>query len=185
MTAQNGEISAAVLRERSRLGSFIRRRVPDPVEAEDILQDVLSDFVEAYQLPEPIERASAWLFRTARNRIVDFFRRKTRRQPAAVVGERTTADEEEDRLELLLPSPDEGPEAVYWRSVLLTELQAALDELPAAQREVFIANELDGVSFKDMASASGVSMNTLLARKRYAVLHLRSRLRWIYDELEI
>jgi RNA polymerase sigma factor (sigma-70 family) len=185
MTAQNGEISAAVLRERSRLGSFIRRRVRDPAEAEDILQDVLSEFVEAYHLPEPIERASAWLFRTARNRIVDFFRRKTRRQSAAAVSGRTTADDEEDRLELLLPSPDDGPEAVYWRSVLLAELQAALDELPAQQREVFMANELDGVSFKDMAAASGVPMNTLLARKRYAVLHLRSRLRWIYDELEM
>ena len=185
MTTQNGEINATVLRERRKLGSFIRRRVADPVEAEDILQDVLSEFVEAYHLPEPIERASAWLFRTARNRIVDFFRRKATRQSALTSGEGTAAEDDENRLELLLPSPDEGPDAAYWRSVLLAELQAALDELPVEQREVFMANELGGVSFKEMVAESGLPMNTLLARKRYAVLHLRKRLQWIYDELEM
>jgi RNA polymerase sigma factor (sigma-70 family) len=184
MMAQNGEISAAVLRERGKLGSFIRRRVGDPVDAEDILQDVLAEFVQAYRLPEPIERASAWLFRTARNRIIDFFRRRTPRQPEVALSAGTAPEDDEERLELLLPSPDEGPESDYWRAVLLTELQAALDELPAEQREVFIANELSGVSFKEMAAQSGLPLNTLLARKRYAVLHLRKRLQWIYDELE-
>lgn len=185
MRAHDGEIGATVLRERSKLGNFIRRRVPDPVDAEDILQDVLAEFVEAYHLPDPIERASAWLFRTARNRIVDFFRRKTTRQGAVAIGENTRAEEGEDRLELLLPAPEGGPEAAYWRSVFLAALQAALDELPVEQREVFVANELAGTGFKEMAAKTGVPINTLLARKRYAVLHLRNRLRWIYDELEM
>ena len=136
MTAQS-DISATVLRERSKLGSFIRRRVSDPAEAEDILQDVFSEFVEAYRLPEPIERASAWLFRAARNRIVDFFRRRaTRRATAAISSTEDASADPQDQLELLLPSADEGPEAAYWRAALLTELQAALDELTAEQREV-------------------------------------------------
>jgi RNA polymerase sigma factor (sigma-70 family) len=175
VTAHDGEIGAAVLRERTKLQNFIRRRVSDPTEAEDVLQDVLFEFVEAYRLPLPIERAGAWLVSVARNRIVDLFRRKARER----------SEDDEQRLDLLLPSPDGGPEAAYWRSVLLTELQTALDELPADQREVFIANELGGTSFKEMASQSGVSINTLLARKRYAVLHLRKRLQSIYDELEM
>jgi RNA polymerase sigma factor (sigma-70 family) len=186
MRAQS-EISATVLRERSKLGSFIRRRVSDPAEAEDILQDVLSEFVEACRLPEPIERVSAWLLRSARNRIVDFFRRRsTRRETLAMASsDGASAEADEARLELELPSADEGPEAAYWRSVLLSELQAALDELPAEQRQVFMANEMSGVSFKEMAAESGLPLNTLLARKRYAVLHLRKRLQRIYDELEI
>lgn len=173
-------IVATVLRERSRLGNFIRRRVPDPTDAEDILQDVFHEFVEAYRLPEAIEQASAWLFQVARHRIIDRFRKK-REQPLA-----ESADDAEDeaRLDLALPAPDAGPEAAYARSVLLKALQQALDELPGNQREVFVAHEIDGCSFKEMAARSGVAVNTLLARKRYAVLHLRASLQAVYDELD-
>jgi RNA polymerase sigma factor (sigma-70 family) len=181
MTEHDGEIAATVLRERVRLGDFIRRRVRDPADADDILQDVLYEFVEAYHLPDPIERAGAWLFRVARNRIIDLFRKK-RHQVSVDAPE---MEEGEDRLNLLLPASDGGPEAAYARAVLLAELQAALDDLPPEQCEVFMAHELDGVSFKDMAAQSDVSINTLLARKRYAVLRLRERLQPIYDELEI
>jgi RNA polymerase sigma factor (sigma-70 family) len=181
MTDDDREITATVLRERNRLSSFIRRRVRDRADADDILQDVFSEFVEAYHLPAPIERVSAWLFRVARNRIVDLFRKK-REQSLEGIGGKEMAQDEEYRLDLLLPAPDGGPEAAYARSVLLTEMQAALDELPADQREVFVAHELEGVSFKELTQKSGVPMNTLLARKRYAVLHLRDRLQSIYDE---
>jgi RNA polymerase sigma factor (sigma-70 family) len=179
MTDQDSEISAVVVRERSRLGNFIRKRVGDPTEAEDILQDVFYEFVEEYRLPESIEQASAWLFKVARNRIIDRFRKKKE----VSLGE--TGDEEEYRLDLALPSPDAGPEAEYARAVLLDALREALDELPAAQREVFVEHELEGRSFKEMAAHSGVAVNTLLARKRYAVMHLRERLQTAYDELEI
>jgi RNA polymerase sigma factor (sigma-70 family) len=184
MTEHDREITATVLRERAKLGNFIRRRVRDPADADDILQDVFYEFVEAYRLPAPIERASAWLFQVARNRIVDLFRRK-REQSQDGMGGEPAAEDGEYRLELLLPAPEGGPEAAYARSVLVAELQAALDELPADQREVFVANELHGVGFKKMASEKGVSINTLLARKRYAVLHLRSRLQSMYDEFEM
>ena len=184
MTEHNREITETVRRERNRLSNFIRRRVRDPADADDILQDVFFEFVEAYHLPAPIERASAWLFRVARNRIVDRFRKK-RERSLDEMGEEPTAANGEHRLDLLLPAPDGSPEAAYVRAVLLTELQAALDELPADQREVFLAHELDGVSFKEMASKSGVPVNTLLARKRYAILHLRNSLQSIYDEFEI
>ena len=179
MTDKDSEISAVVVRERSRLGNFIRKRVSDPAEAEDILQDVFYEFVEEYRLPESIEQASAWLFRVARNRIIDRFRKK---KPVSLS---ETGDEEEYRLDLALPSPDAGPEAEYARAVLLDALREALDELPEAQREVFVEHELDGRSFKEMAARTGVAINTLLARKRYAVLHLRERLQTVYDELEI
>jgi len=184
MTDSDRDITATVMRERTRLGNFIRRRIRDPDDAEDVLQDVLHEFVQAYRLPAPIEQASAWLFRTARNRIIDRFRKK-KEQPLA---ELLDADDEADseyRLDLALPSHDAGPEALYARTLLLKALQDALDELPANQREVFIAHELDGQSFKEMAAQSGVTLNTLLARKRYAVLHLRARLQPIYDELDI
>jgi RNA polymerase sigma factor (sigma-70 family) len=183
MTEYDREITATVRRERNRLSNFIRRRVRDPEDADDILQDVFFEFVEAYRLPAPIERASAWLLRVARNRVIDLFRKK-REQSLDGMGEKPTAADG-DRLDLLLPAPDASPEAAYARSLLLTELQAALDELPADQREVFVAHELDGVSFKEMASRSGVPMNTLLARKRYAVLRLRNRLQSIYDEFDM
>ncbi len=179
MTDKDSEISAVVVRERSRLGNFIRRRVGDPAEAEDILQDVFYEFVEEYRLPESIEQASAWLFRVARNRIIDRFRKK-KEVPISETG-----DEEEYRLDLALPSPDAGPEAEYARAVLLDALRQALDELPEAQREVFVEHELEGRSFKGIAAQSGVAINTLLARKRYAVLHLRAQLQAVYDELEI
>jgi RNA polymerase sigma factor (sigma-70 family) len=184
MIERNSEITAAVVRERSRLGSFIRRRVRDPSDAEDILQDVLQEFVEAYRLPEPIEQVSAWLFRVARNRIVDRFRKKRDRSTIEMI-EEPEEGASEYQLDLALPALDEGPEAVYARSVILETLQRALDELPTDQREAFVAHELEGRRFKDMALQSGVGINTLLARKRYAVLYLRRRLQTVYDELDL
>ena len=183
MTDRDSDITATVLRERSRLGNFIRHRVGDQTDAEDILQDVFHEFVEAYRLPGPIEHASAWLFHVARNRIVDRFRKKKEEplQPSADPDDEAS----EVRLDLALPALDAGPEAAYARSLLLKALQQALDELPESQREVFVAHELEGSSFKEMAARSGVAVNTLLARKRYAVLHLRARLQTVYDELEI
>jgi RNA polymerase sigma factor (sigma-70 family) len=173
-------ISDVVEREQSRLQNFIRRRVPDPRDAEDILQEVFYELVEANRLLMPIEHVTGWLFRVARNRITDLFRKK---KPESFTGAAAAGDEEELlRLEDLLPSPNAGPDALYARSVLLEELEFALGELPAEQREVFLAHELEGRSFKEMAAESGVSINTLLARKRYAVLHLREQLRSIYDE---
>lgn len=177
---QDQDITATVLRERSRLWNFIRRRVADQTDADDILQDVFYEFTQAYRLPDPIEQASAWLFRVARNRIIDRFRKK---KEVALDDLAPNHDEDDDyRLDLMLPSPDAGPEAAYTRAMLLEELQRALDALPANQREVFIAHELDGVSFKEMAEQTGVSINTLLGRKRYAVLYLRQRLQALYDE---
>ena len=184
MTERDNDITATVVRERKRLVNFIRRRIRDPEDAEDILQDVFQEFVQAYRLPAPIEQASAWLFRAARNRIVDRFR-KRREEPLADLPEGEEEPSGEYRLDLALPAHDAGPEALYARAVLLKALQGALDELPANQREVFIAHELEGRSFKDMVAESGVALNTLLARKRYAVLHLRARLQSIYDELGI
>jgi len=176
---QDRRISEVVKREHSRLRNFIRRRVPDPRDAEDILQDVFYELVEANRLLMPIEHVTGWLFRVARNRITDLFRKK---KPESF-SDTAVADEEELlQLEDLLPSPDAGPDALYARSVLLDELEFALDELPDEQREVFVGHELEGRSFKEMAAETGVSVNTLLSRKRYAVLHLRERLRSIYDE---
>ena len=177
---QDRRISEVVKREQSRLRNFIRRRVPDPRDAEDILQDVFYELVEANRLLMPIEHVTGWLFRVARNRITDLFRKK---RPESF-GESAVGDEEGEVLEIedLLPSPDAGPEALYLRSVLLDELEHAVDELPEEQREVFVAHELEGRSFKEMAAETGVSVNTLLSRKRYAVLHLRERLQSVYDE---
>jgi RNA polymerase sigma factor (sigma-70 family) len=177
---QDQRISEVVERERSRLRNFIRRRVPDPGDAEDILQDVFYELVEANRLLMPIEHVTGWLFRVARNRITDLFRKRKPESfsDAAVAGE----DDEVLRLEDLLPSPDAGPEALYARGVLLDELALAVDELPEEQRDVFVAHEFEGRSFKEMAAETGVSVNTLLSRKRYAVRHLRGRLQNIYDE---
>jgi RNA polymerase sigma factor (sigma-70 family) len=177
---QDQRISEVVRREQPRLRHFIRRRVPDPRDAEDILQDVFYALVEANRRLMPIEHVTGWLFRVARNRITDLFRKKT----PEIFGDAAVADEDEERVrwEDLLPSPDAGPEALYARSVLLDELELAVDELPEEQREVFVAHELEGRSFKEMAAETGVSVNTLLSRKRYAVLHLRERLQSIYDE---
>jgi RNA polymerase sigma factor (sigma-70 family) len=173
---QDRRISEAVQQEQSRLRNFIRRRVPDPRDAEDILQDVFCKLVEANRLLMPIDHVTGWLFRVARNRITDLFRKK---KPESFSD---SADDELMQLEDLLPSPDAGPEALYARNVLLDELELAVDELPAEQREVFVAHELEGRSFKEMAAESGVSVNTLLSRKRYAVRHLRERLQSTYDE---
>lgn len=171
-TEQDQRITDVVQREQSRLRDFIRRRVPDPRDAEDVLQDVFYRLVEANRLLMPIDHITGWLFRVARNRITDLFRKK---QPERI--------DDELRIEELLPSPDGGPDAIYARNVLLEELAEALDELPDEQREVFIAHELEGRSFKDIAGETGAGINTLLSRKRYAVLHLRERLREIYDEI--
>jgi RNA polymerase sigma factor (sigma-70 family) len=174
---QDQRISEAIARERLRLRNFIRKRVPLEGDVEDILQDVFFELVEAYRLMKPVEQVGAWLFRVARNRITDFFRRK---KPASL-GD-APSDDEALALEDLLPSPDAGPEAVYTRAVLLEELDAALDELSDEQRDVFIAHEVQGRSFKELAAETGLSVNTLLSRKHYAVLHLRRRLQTIYDE---
>jgi len=162
------------------LFQFIRRRVDDEGDAEDILQDVFYELIAAYRLLQPIEQVGAWLYRVARNRIVDRFRR---RKPEALSDPvMDAADENTYLLEDLLPSPDLGPEAAYARSALLEELDAALGELPVEQRDVFVAHELEGRSFKELAGETGLSINTLLSRKRYAVLYLRQRLRAIHDE---
>ena len=170
---QNRRIAETVERERGKLRNFIRRRVPDPGDAEDILQDVFYELVEASRLMQPLEQVTAWLYRVATNRIIDLFRKK---KPV------TLSDQEWGNLDDLLPSPEGGPEAAYARSVLLDEIDAALDELPEEQRDVFVAHELQGRSFKELADASGVGVNTLLSRKHYAVLHLRKRLQEIHKE---
>ncbi|MBZ5506762.1 MAG: sigma-70 family RNA polymerase sigma factor [Acidobacteriia bacterium] len=180
MTAQDRQISEIITKERSRLRNFIRQRVPDPSDVEDIVQDVFYKLVEANRLLMPIEHITGWLFRVARNRITDLFRKKR----PETFSDQAAEDEHGEllRIEDLLPSPDAGPEALYVRSVLLDELEFALDELSDEQREVFVAHELEGRSFKELAAETGVSVNTLLSRKRYAVLHLRERLQSIYDE---
>ena len=177
---QDQRISDVVKREQSRLRNFIRRRVPDSADAEDILQDVFYKLVEANRLLMPIDHVTGWLFRVARNRITDVFRKK-RPESFSDAG---VEDENGEllRFEDLLPSPDAGPEAIYARNLLLDELEIAMDELPEEQREVFVAHELEGRSFKEIAAATGVSLNTLLSRKRYAVRHLRERLQDVYDE---
>jgi len=182
MTDQDRKITEVIARERKRLGSFIRRRVTDPGDAEDILQDVFSELVASYRMVQPIEQVGAWLFRVARNRIIDRFRRRAS-GPIEVAAD---ADGEDGLRALaeLLPSPDAGPEARYARRLLLEELDAALQELPAEQREVFIAHELEGESFRELAARTGLNINTLLSRKRYAVQYLRRRLQQIYRELE-
>jgi RNA polymerase sigma factor (sigma-70 family) len=175
---QDQRIADAVLQEKGRLWNFIRRRVPDAGDAEDILQDVFYELVEAYRAMQPIEQVGAWLFRVARNRITDRFRKKK----PELFTDQAVAGEESLSFEDLLPSPDAGPEAEYARSVMLEQLDDALDELPDEQREVFLATEFEGYSFREIAEESGVSINTLLSRKRYAVQHLRRRLQKVYQE---
>ncbi len=181
MSDQDRRISEAIARDEPRLRNFIRRRVADPSEAEDILQDVFYELVEAYRMMKPVEQVTAWLFRVARNRIIDLFRRKKRE--ALRITPDVLSEEGERRLsEEMLPSPDAGPDAVYASNILLQELDEALDELPAEQRNIFIAHELMGYTFKELAEQYGVGVNTLLSRKHYAVKFLRERLREIYDE---
>jgi len=186
---QDQRISDVVKRDESRLRNFIRSRVPDPLDAEDILQEVFYELVEANRLLMPIEHVTGWLFRVARNRITDLFRKKKplRFSDSAPANDEdasghSNSNEDLMRFEELLPSPDAGPEALYARRVLLDELEFALDELPDEQREVFVEHEFEGRTFKEMSEETGVSVNTLLARKRYAVLHLRESLQRIYDE---
>jgi RNA polymerase sigma factor (sigma-70 family) len=181
MTAeQDDRISQVLAREQARLRNFIRRRVADEGDAEDILQDVFYELVETYRLMKPVEQVGAWLYRVARNRIIDRFRKK---KPVTFADTGGVSEEGELlQLEELLPSPDAGPDAAYARSVLLQELEDAVDELPKEQREVFVGHEVEGYSFKELSARTGVSVNTLLSRKHYAVVYLRQRLRAIYDE---
>jgi RNA polymerase sigma factor (sigma-70 family) len=180
-TDQNRGISETIAREQARLRQFIRQRVPDEGDAEDIFQEVFYELIAAYRLMKPVEQVGAWLFRVARNRIIDLFRSK---RPAVLGNDSilATEDGEAHRWEDLLPSPDAGPEAAYARGVLLEELDGALEDLPEEQRDVFVAHEIEGRSFKELSEAMGVGVNTLLSRKRYAVLQLRCRLQAIYDE---
>jgi RNA polymerase sigma factor (sigma-70 family) len=177
---KDSQLTDIVAREQSRLRNFIRRRVPDVHDAEDILQDVFYKLVEANSLLMPIDHVTGWLFQVARNRIVDFFRKKT---PEPLDRGFESDDDDRSALEELLPSPDAGPDALYMRKLLLDAFAAALAELPAEQRDVFIAHEVDGRSFKEQAARTGVGVNTLLSRKRYAVQHLRRRLQGIHDDL--
>jgi len=179
---QNRRIVQTVEREQGRLRTFIRRRIMDESEADDILQEVFYELVQAYRAMKPVEQVGAWLFRVARNRIIDRFR-KRRPEPVSIS---PPGDEPEERFPWheVLPSPDAGPDAAYAHGLLLEELDAALDELPEEQREVFVAHEIEGRSFRELAAASGLSVNTLLSRKHYAVLHLRRRLRAIYEEFK-
>ena len=177
---QNRRISETIQRERQHLLRFIQKRVVDRGDAEDILQDVFYELTETYRLMQPVEQVGAWLYRVARNRIVDRFRKKRPETFSELAGE--TRGEDALRFEDLLPSPDAGPEAAYARGVLLAELDDALEELPQEQREVFIANEIEGRGFRELSEETGLNINTLVSRKRYAILHLRRRLRAIYEE---
>jgi RNA polymerase sigma factor (sigma-70 family) len=181
MIEQNWQISEVIAEERSRLRAFIRKRVPNEADVEDLLQEVFYELVEANRLLMPIDYVTGWLFSVARNRITDLFRKK--RPENFTIASAMDEDGELLRIEDLLPSPDAGPEELLLRRLLLDELQAALGELPGEQRDVFVAHELEGRSFKELSAESGVSVNTLLSRKRYAVLHLRRRLQSIHDEL--
>ncbi|MGD0786651.1 MAG: sigma-70 family RNA polymerase sigma factor [Terracidiphilus sp.] len=180
MIEQDLQISEVIAEQRSRLRSFIRKRVPNEADVEDLLQEVFFELVVANRLLMPIDYVTGWLFRVARNRITDLFRKK---KPETFTDAAILDDEGELlQIEDLLPSPDAGPEAIYLRKVLLDEMDSALAGLPTEQREVFVAHELEGRSFKELSAESGVSVNTLLSRKRYAVLHLRQRLQSIHDE---
>ena len=177
MTAERAEqdqrLSWAFENERKRLLAFIRRRIPEEIDAEDLLQDVFSELVEAYRMMKPVAHTGAWMMQVARNRITDLFRRRSRR--GAELSEARVLEE-------LLPSAEAGPDAVFARGVLADEIEAALEELPSAQREVFLAHEIDGKSFAEISRETGESVNTLLSRKHYAVKRLRKRLERIYEE---
>jgi RNA polymerase sigma factor (sigma-70 family) len=181
MPEQDRALAEVVAREQGRLKNFIRKWVVDEADVEDVLQDVFYELVEAQRLLTPLRQMTAWMYRVARNRMTDLFRK--RRSEALRLNPFDGAlDDAAQALEEWLPSQEAGPEAAYARQVLLEELDAALDELPPDQRSVFIAHELEGLSFKELSSRTGLSVNTLLSRKHYAVLHLRQRLRAIYEE---
>lgn len=182
---QDQQIQAAVREQRGRLLRFIERRVPDPAEAEDILQDVFAELVESYRLLKPVEQAAAWLFRVARNRIIDRYRRvpaKVTVSLDAPLGA-ATADEPARLLQDVLPAPDDVPENRLLRETIMQALTDALAELPAEQRQVFVWHELEDKSFNEMVAETGVPLKTLISRKHYAVKHLRKRLRTLYEEL--
>ena len=181
MAERDRQISETIAEQRARLRNFIRKRVANEADAEDLLQDVFYEVVEAYRLMQPVQQWGAWMYRVARNRIIDLFRKK---KLEGIESERTAASGEGEKLLLedVLPSPDNGPAAAYARSVLLDEIEDAIEELPEEQREVFVAHEIEGYSFKEIAARTGVSVNTLLSRKHYAVAHLRRRLRALYEE---
>jgi RNA polymerase sigma factor (sigma-70 family) len=181
MAEQDDRLTETIGREQGRLRNFIRRRVADEADAEDILQEVFYELIEAYRLTKPIEQVGAWLYRVARNRIIDRFRKK-KPEPFSAAGDPDDEGGDSLSIEELLPSLDEGPEAAYARGILFEELDAALDELPEEQREVFVAHEIQGISFKEISAETGVGISALLSRKHYAVLHLRRRLQSIYDE---
>ncbi|HET6169919.1 MAG TPA: sigma-70 family RNA polymerase sigma factor [Terracidiphilus sp.] len=180
MAEQDRILAEVIAEERPRLRNFIRRRVPNEADVEELLQEVFVELVEAHRLLLPIDYVTGWLFRVARNRITDLFRKKK----PVLFTDAAVEDDDGVLLEMgdLLPSPDAGPEAVYFRNLIVEELRAALAELPEEQRAVFVSHEVEGRSFKELSAESGVSVNTLLSRKRYAVLHLRQRLQRIHDE---
>jgi RNA polymerase sigma factor (sigma-70 family) len=181
MSEQDRQITEVIVREQPRLRNFIRTWVPEEADVEDVLQEVFFELIEAQRMMTPLRQAGAWLFRVARNRITDLFRRRGAEVRRLAPLERDP-DDEALALEEWLPAMEDGPEAAYARRVLMEELDAALGELPPEQRAVFIAHELEGRSFKELSAASGLPVNTLLSRKHYAVLHLRQRLRAIYEE---
>ena len=184
-TEQDQRISDALQKENARLRNFIRRRVPDVRDAEDVFQDVFYELVRAYRAAEKIEQVSAWLFRVARNKITDLFRK---RRPGSTVDQgdsRSSEGGDPLNWEETLASGDAGPEDALLQSLLADELEQALAELPDEQQFVFVANEMEGRSFQEIAAETGVSVNTLLSRKRYAVLHLRRRLRAIYEDFNL
>jgi len=168
---QDQRLASAFEGERRRLLALIRRRIPDQIDAEDLLQDVFCELIEAYRTMKPIAHAGAWMMQVAKNRITDLFRRGTRE-----------VQDDTRVLQDLLPSPEAGPDALYARRILLAEIEAALSELPASQRDVFLAHEVEGRSFAEISRETGVSVNTLLSRKHYAVKRLRERLHRIYEE---
>jgi len=180
MIEQDRQISEVIAKEQPRLRNFIRRRVPNEADVDELLQEVFFELVQAQRLLKPIDFVSGWLFRVARNRITDLFRKKRPENFTDAAGE--DEDGELPAIEDLLPSPDDGPDALFVRNVLLAELEIAIAELAAEQREVFVAHEIEGRSFKELSAESGININTLLARKRYAVLRLRERLQSIHDE---
>jgi RNA polymerase sigma factor (sigma-70 family) len=180
MDDQDRFLAEAIERDEPKLRSFIRRRVLDTADAEDVLQDVFYELIQAYRMMKPAEQVTAWLYRVARNRIIDLFRRRK----TTSLNAPASADIDAPSLEDLLPSADSGPEAMYARELLFDAVDVALEELPTRQREVFIAHEFEGRSFKDLSEETGVSVNTLLSQKRYAVLHLRKRLQQMKDEFD-
>jgi RNA polymerase sigma factor (sigma-70 family) len=179
--AQNESIGEVVRENGKRLFDFIRHRVNEEEEAEDIYQDVMFELTNAYRMMQPIEKIAAWLYRVARNKITDKYRKKR----PDLLQDKVFISDDDDHLYLedLLRSTEESPDKDFDQALIQQALEEALDELPKEQRDVFIQHELEGISFNEIAEATGVTVNTLLSRKRYAVLHLREKLRSLYEEL--